>query len=68
MTGAYLRVKRDGKWDNVEVEHLTDDERKQLLKDDPRSLKWINLLCKKLVEVEWILDDLAKDGIIRKEE
>ena len=35
MTGAYLRVKRE-KWENIEVEHLTDEERQEILKDDPR--------------------------------
>lgn len=36
MTGAYLRVKRGDKWENIEVEHLTDDERQKILKNDSR--------------------------------
>jgi len=32
MTGAYLRVKRNNKWENIEVEYLTDEERETLLK------------------------------------
>jgi hypothetical protein len=30
MTGAYLRVKRGDEWENIEVEHLTNEERKIL--------------------------------------
>jgi len=49
MTGAYLRVKRNGKWQNIEVEYLTDEEREEALKDDPRLIKWLNLVCKCLM-------------------
>ena len=47
MTGAYLRVKRKGKWQNVEIEYLTDSERGELFKDDsPENiLKWLNFMC-----------------------
>jgi len=67
MTGAFLRVKRDGKWDNIEVEHLTDEERESILKDDPRLMKWLHVVCKNLVDAEDILKGLVKDGIISKE-
>lgn len=50
MTGAYLRVERDGKWKTVEVEFLTDEERETLLKDDPRLINWLHLVCNTLKE------------------
>lgn len=52
MTGAYLRVQRNGKWENVEVEYLTDDEREQALADDPRLIHWLHLVCKTLAKCE----------------
>ena len=55
MTGAYLKVKRNGKWTNVEVEYLTDEEREKLLKDDPRLIKWLNMVCHTLVDVEKLI-------------
>ena len=47
MTGAYVRVKRAGKWENVEIEYLTDKEREELFKDAPAEevLKWLNFMC-----------------------
>ena len=67
MTGAYLRVKRDGKWENIEIEFLTDAEREENLKDDPRLINWLNLVCNKLSEIEELLQDLEKDGVIKSE-
>ncbi len=66
MTGAYLRVKRNDKWENVEVEHLTNEERESLLKNDGRLIHWLHLVCNKLSEIEPILDDLEKDGILKR--
>ena len=52
MTGAYLRVKRDG-WENVEIEHLTDKEREDLFQNRPEELlKWLNFTCKFLAHLE----------------
>ncbi len=45
MTGAYLRVERDGKWQALEVEYLTDAERETILKDNPRLINWLHLVC-----------------------
>ncbi len=47
MTGAYLRVERNGKWENIEVEHLTKEERLTLFKDrSPEELvRWMDMLC-----------------------
>ena len=47
MTGAYLRVKRKGKWQNVEIEYMTDSEREELFKEagTEEVLKWLNFMC-----------------------
>ena len=47
MTGAYLRVQREGVWQNVEIEYLTDTERMELFKesDSEELLKWLNFIC-----------------------
>ena len=68
MTGAYLRVKRNGKWQNSEVEYLTDAEREEILKDDPRLMKWMHLACKKLVEADKLFKELEEDGILTRAE
>ena len=52
MTGAYLRVERDGKYENIEVEYLTDEEREHLLRKDGRLIKWLHLVCKTLASIE----------------
>ena len=48
MTGAYLRIQREGKWQNVEIEYLTDGERLELFKESSTEelLKWLNFMCK----------------------
>ena len=47
MTGAYIRVQRGGKYQNVEIEYLTDGERLELFKeaDTEEVLKWLNFMC-----------------------
>ena len=52
MTGAFLRVKRDGKMQNIEVEHLTNDERAKLFADPEEALKWLNFTCEILNAIE----------------
>ena len=68
MTGAYLRVKRNGEWLAVEVEHLTDAEREEFLKGDHRLLKWLNVVCNSLVEAETLFKELEDAGILTKGE
>lgn len=65
MTGRYLKVERNGKWENIEVDHLTDEEREKILSKDDRLIQWLNLVCNKIVEVELLLKDLEKDGVIQ---
>lgn len=66
MTGAYLRVKRGDKWENVEVENLTDDEiREKFATREPQELiNWMIMLCTKIRQIEPLLKDLEADGII----
>ncbi len=45
MTGIYIRIKRNGKWQNIEVEYLTDAERDKVLKGKGL-MQWIHTLCK----------------------
>ena len=45
MTGAYVRVKRKEKWDNIEIEYLTDEELEGLLTEKD-SKKWAIFLAK----------------------
>ena len=47
MTGAYLRIMREGIWQNVEIEYLTDGERLELFKEAPPEeiLRWLNFMC-----------------------
>ena len=49
MTGAYVRILRDGKWDNIEIDQMTDEELDQFLKPDD-SKRWAVFLAK------WIRD------------
>ena len=66
MTGAFLRVKRGDRWENIEVEHLTNEEREKILSDDPRMMQWLNIVCEKLAEAEGILDQLVEEGILSR--
>lgn len=66
MTGAYLRIKRGDKWENIEVENLTDEElEEKFLKRSPEELvNWMKMLCAKIRQVEPILVQLEKEGIL----
>ena len=47
MTNAYVRIMREGIWQNVEIEYLTDGERLELFKESSTEdvLKWLNFMC-----------------------
>lgn len=68
MTGAYLRVKRGDKWENVEVEHLTDDEiREKFATREPQELiNWMIMLCQKIRQLEPLMEQLEAEGIITR--
>ena len=59
ITGAFLRVKREEKFENVEVEYLTHKEMETLfLKRTPEELiRWIEMLGKEVQALEGILND-----------
>jgi len=64
MTGAYLRVKRNGKWENIEIEYLTNRERADKFGHDNNIIQWLNLVCNKLAEIEPIINELVEVGIV----
>ena len=64
MTGAYLLAIRDGERIPVEIEHLTDAEREAKLANDPNLMAWVHLLCKEVVKVETLFQQLEREGII----
>lgn len=66
MTGAYLRAKRGDKWENIEVEHLTPEElQEKFLQRSPEELvNWMDMLCRKIREIEPLLDELVAKGIL----
>lgn len=68
MTGAYLRVNRDGEWHNIEVEHLTEEELKaKFLTRSPEELvSWLNMTCSFLRRLQPLLESLERDGIIQR--
>ena len=47
MTGAYLRIQREGKWQSIEIEYLSDAERAEFFKEagTEEVLKWLNFMC-----------------------
>lgn len=59
MTGAYLRVNRDGKWQNIEVEHLTSTERKDVFggRSPEELVRWIDMLCTTIVDIQHVIDN-----------
>ena len=66
MTGAYVRVERDGKWESLEVEYLTNDERTERFADSnvDEVVMWLDCVCKSLVEAEALLEHLEDDGML----
>jgi hypothetical protein len=55
MTGAFLRVKRDGSWKNIEIDQLTDEELEELATSQPEcGWKWAKFLAK------WIRENVLE--------
>jgi len=52
MTGAFVRVERDGRWQNVDIDQLTDPELERFLaaQDAPSLRRWTRRLAR------WIRD------------
>ena len=58
MTGIFLRIKRDGKFHNLEIEHLTPEELDLVFKDRPSDelINWLKALTKVIADVEPIVN------------
>lgn len=41
MTGAYVRIKRDGKWGSIEFDQLTDQEMGDFAMSQPIEKGWV---------------------------
>lgn len=53
MTGAFVRIERDGKWCNIEFDQLTDKELDSIANNNPEGgWKWAKFLAK------WIRDNV----------
>jgi hypothetical protein len=68
MTGAYIRVKRQGKMENIEFELLTDKEMAEFADKDPEvGWNWAIFFAKYIRdEIRPLLDGLVKDGILEE--
>jgi len=56
MTGAYVRIERSGKWQSVEIEHLTDKELNQFSEQTPGDgWKWAKFLAR------WIRNNVVEE-------
>lgn len=62
MTGAFLRIERNGKMENVEIEYLTKDEREFLFntKHPDEILNWMDLLCETIRSLEEVPEEEAE--------
>jgi predicted small metal-binding protein len=53
MTGYFVRAYRDGKWQSLEIDQLTDEERKAFAESQPaRGWTWAHALA------SWIRDNV----------
>ena len=65
MTGLYIRIERDGKWQNLEIEDLTDDELDKFCAEKGKNAApgfengwpWVNALAR------WIRDNVVSERI-----
>ena len=58
MTGAYLRVKRNDKYENVEIEYLTDEEIDEVFgkAENEEMRRWIKFLVNQLYSIATFID------------
>ena len=55
MTGAYYRIQREGKWQSIEIEHLTYAERATIPPEE--LLKWLDFTCDMIKNFEELIGD-----------
>jgi hypothetical protein len=58
MTGAYLRVKRNDKYENVEIEYLTNEEIDEVFgkAENEEMRRWIKFLVNQLYSIATFID------------
>jgi hypothetical protein len=58
MTGAYLRVNRNDKWENIEIEYLTDEEIDEVFgkAENEEMRRWIKFLVNQLYSIATFID------------
>lgn len=54
MSNLFIRLKRNGEWQAVDVMEATADERHEHFKTlaPPALVRWVNALCDRLAQVE----------------
>ncbi len=53
ITGAYIRIKRDDKWQNFDIGEITPEELKQVEEYDPGSgWKWARFFFEQMNRVQ----------------
>ena len=64
MTGAFVRIKRNGKWQPIEIDQLSEDELHTFLdlQDKEHVVKWVVFL------VKWMQEHLMVGTEVEEEE
>lgn len=62
MSGIYYRVRRNDKWENVEIEHLTVLELREMFENADKDylIRVIDVLCVSIRQIERFLPDELK--------
>lgn len=62
MSGIYYRVRRNDKWENVEIEHLTVSELCEMFENADKDylIRVIDVLCVSIRQIERFLPDELK--------
>ena len=65
MTGAFLRVEREGKWENIEVEHLTKDELEDIIGSRSKAeiMDWMHMMASVLRLVDASFEKRDEDDM-----
>ena len=65
MTGSFLRVEREGKWENIEVEHLTDIELNEIIgsRSKEEIMDWLLFTCSVIRFADKAIKKLTSDEL-----